>query len=109
MGRVAEPAPAISISRQEYDDAMSALAGILAVEPGREDEVWSRFSWIRSAYDPALRALAGVTLASPAPWTTDRPARVGKFRFLRRRPLRVDWSQRLPATTIGGGVAATGG
>ncbi len=109
MGHATEPAPAISISRSEYDAAMSALAGILTIEPGREEEVWSRFSWIRSAYDPALRALAGVTLASPAPWTTDRPARVGKFRFLRRRPLHVDWSQRLPSTTIGGGVAPTGG
>ena len=70
-----------------------AVAGILVVEPGREEEAWRRFAWIRSAYDPALRALAGVTLASPAPWTTDRPAEVGKPRFLRRRPLHVDWSQ----------------
>ena len=44
----------------------------------REEEAWRRFAWIRSAYDPALRALAGVTLAAPAPWTTDRPALVGK-------------------------------
>jgi hypothetical protein len=109
MGRASEPAPAISISRSEYDAAMRALAGILTVEPGREEEVWSRFSWIRSAYDPALRALAGVTLASPAPWSTDRPARVGKFRFLRRRPLRVDWSQRLASTAVGGGVSPTDG
>ena len=71
---------------------MASLAGILDIEPGREDEAWRRFAWIRSAYEPALRALAGVTLAAPAPWTTDRPAKVGKPRFLRRRPLHVDWS-----------------
>ena len=82
----------MSITRADYDAAMAALPGILVVEPGREEEAWRRFAWIRSAYDPTLRALAGVTLAAPAPWTTDRPAQVGKFRFLRRRPLHVDWS-----------------
>ena len=43
-----------------------------------------------------LRALAGLTLAAPALWTTDRPAVVGEPRFLRRRPLHIDWSQRRP-------------
>ena len=57
---------------------------------------WRRFAWIRSAYDPALRALAGLTSAYPSPWTTDRPAEVGEPRFLRRRPLHVDWSMGLP-------------
>ena len=107
MARTAEPAPAISVSRGEYDAALSTLSGILVVEPGREEEAWRRFAWIRSAYDPALRALAGVTLAAPAPWTTDRPAAVGRPRFLEHRALRVDWSQQPPlavasATPTGG-------
>jgi hypothetical protein len=107
MARSGDPAPAISVSRTEYDAAMATLSGTLVVQPGREEEAWRRFAWIRSAYDPALRALAGVTLASPAPWTTDRPAVVGKPRFLRHRALRVDWSQRPPlpaasATPTGG-------
>ncbi len=59
MAQVGEPAPAISVSRDDYDAAMAALSGILVVEPGREEEAWRRFAWIRSAYDPALRALAG--------------------------------------------------
>jgi hypothetical protein len=96
MQQVGGPTPATSISRDDYDAAMTALSGILVVQPGSEEEAWRRFAWIRSAYDPALRALAGLTLAAPAPWTTDRPARVGKFRFLRRRPLHVDWSLRPP-------------
>ena len=108
MARVGEPAPDTSISRSEFDAALAALTGILAFPPGGGDEAWRRFAWVRSAYDPALRALAGVTLAAPAPWTTDRPARVGKFRFLRRRPLRVDWSLGVPAAVPGGG-AVTGG
>jgi hypothetical protein len=107
MEHIGDPDPAMSVSRAEFDTAMAALSGILDVEPGREDEAWRRFAWIRSVYDPALRALAGVTLAAPAPWTTDRPALVGKFRFLRRRPLHVDWS---PTPPIGvGGRAVTGG
>ena len=53
---------------------------------------WHRFSWVRSAYYRPLRALAALTHAKPAPWTTDRPAKVGRPRFLRRRTLPVDWS-----------------
>jgi hypothetical protein len=102
MGQAGQPAPAMSISRSEYDAALAALSGILVVEPGREEEAWRRFARIRSAYDPALRALAGVTLAFPAPWTTDRPALVGKPRFLRRRPLRVDWSPGAASPPTGG-------
>jgi len=107
MARMGPPAPPISVSRDEYDAAMATLSGVLVVEPGREEEAWRRFAWIRSGYEPALRALAGVTLASPAPWTTDRPAVVGRPRFLEHRALRVDWSQRPPlavasATPTGG-------
>ncbi len=106
MARSGEPAPAVSITRDEYLAAMAAVSGILDLEPGREKEAWRRFAWIRSAYDPALRALAGVTLATPAPWTTDRPAKVGKPRFLRRRPLPIDWSNAQP---IGVAAPPTGG
>ena len=98
MARAGEPAPPTEHQRgTSTTRPWRSLSGILDVEPGREEEAWRRFAWIRSAYDPALRALAGVTLAAPAPWTTDRPATVGKPRFLRRRPLRVDWSRRSAA------------
>jgi hypothetical protein len=107
VARSDQPAPAVTVSREEYEGAMATLAGILVVQPGREEEAWRRFAWIRSGYEPALRALAGVTLAAPAPWTTDRPAVVGRPRFLEHRALRVDWSQHpsLPvarATPTGG-------
>ena len=109
LARVEEPAPAVSIGRDEYDAAMVALSGILVVAPGLEEEAWRRFAWIRSAYEPALRALAGITLAFPAPWTSDRPAAVGKPRFARRRPLYVDWSSgRVPALATDAD-GATGG
>ncbi len=90
-----EPPPDISIQREEFVRARTALEPILGDEVLSAEEAWGHFAWMRSAYEPALRALAGLTLASPAPWTTDRPAAVGRPRFLRRRPLKIDWS--LPA------------
>jgi hypothetical protein len=87
-----EPAPDVSVTRAEYLAALSGVAPILGVEPGDEEAKWRQFAHIRSGYDRPLRALAGLTLAPPAPWTTDRPAEVGRPRFIRRRPLHVDWS-----------------
>ncbi|HXN61145.1 MAG TPA: hypothetical protein VN886_11910 [Acidimicrobiales bacterium] len=105
-----EPAPAISIRREEYEAAMASLTPIVVVPAGQEEEAWRRFAWIRSAYDPPLRALAGLTKAPPAPWTTDRPAKVGRPRFLRRRPLQVDWTANMVGAATGPGAApATGG
>jgi hypothetical protein len=71
---------------------MAALAPLIGVAPDRTEEAWRRFAWIRSSYEPAVRSLAGLTFAYPAPWTTDRAAKVGRPRFLRRRPIAVDWS-----------------
>ena len=87
-----EPPPNITIDKDEYLQARSALDPILGDDLLNPEEGWRHFVWLRSAYEPALRALAGLTKASPAPWTTDRPAVVGRPRFLRRRPLSVDWS-----------------
>jgi hypothetical protein len=87
--------PTISISRDEYLAMMASLSPIVEIAPGRDEASWRRFAWIRSSYEPALRSLAGMTRASPAQWTTDRPAVVGKPRFLRRRPIEIDWSANL--------------
>jgi hypothetical protein len=92
VGHFDEPAPAITITRAEYDEARAALAPIIDVAPDRTEEAWRRFAWIRSSYEPAARSLAGLTFAYPAPWTTDRAAKVGRPRFLRRRVIAVDWS-----------------
>jgi hypothetical protein len=92
-----EPPPPITIEKDEYLRARSTLDPILGDNLLTPEEGWRHFVWFRSAYEPALRALAGLTKASPAPWTTDRPAVVGRPRFLRRRPLKVDWS--VPAVT----------
>ncbi len=90
-----EPAPPITISHDEYLDAMATLSSIISVAPGHEEDGWRRFAWFRSSYEPALRAMAGITYAYAAPWTTDRAARVGRPRFFVRRPIPVDWTANL--------------
>jgi hypothetical protein len=97
-----DPPPAISIGRDEYLGMMDSLSTIIDVPPGRDEACWRRFAWIRSSYEPALRSLAGLTRASPAHWTTDRPAVVGKPRFMRRRPIEIDWSVNLSHPTLTG-------
>jgi hypothetical protein len=92
VGHFNDPAPPITISRAEYDEAMAALAPLIEVAPDHTEEAWRRFAWIRSSYEPAVRSLAGLTFAYPAPWTTDRAAKVGRPRFLRSRVIAVDWS-----------------
>jgi hypothetical protein len=101
-----EPAPSVLISRDEYLGSMAALSPIIALSPGRDEDGWRRFAWLRSSYEPALRAMAGLTYAAPAPWTTERPARVGRPRFFSRRPLSVDWSANMPSS---GQTTPTGG
>ncbi len=87
-----DPTPDVSITRQEYLDVMAAVSTLLDLPEGFDpEEGWHRFAWVRWSYDRPLRALAGLTHAKPAPWTTDRPARVGRPRYLRRRTLPVDW------------------
>jgi hypothetical protein len=82
----------ISIRRGEFESALDRLAPVVTIAAAERDECWRRFAAIRFGYDRALRGLAGLTLASPAPWTTDRPARVGRPRPFRSDPVSVDWS-----------------
>jgi hypothetical protein len=107
--RFSEPAPPITISRAEYDEAMAQLSPIISVPPERQEEGWRRFAWVRSSYEPSLRALAGLTVASPAPWTTDRPAAVGKPRFFRRRLIHVDWTVNVTGELGAVGAAGSAG
>lgn len=86
-----QPPQPISIAREEYLEVLATVGPVIGHVGGREDEAWERFAWLRANYDQPLRALAGLTHAAPAPWTTDRPASVGRPRFLRRRPLHVEW------------------
>lgn len=70
----AEPAPTdpISISRDDFDDALQQLrdADVAVVED--TDEAWRRFAGWRVNYDQALVSLAGLIMAPAAPWSGDR-------------------------------------
>jgi hypothetical protein len=85
-------APDISITRDEYLAALDRLEGVISVPVEDREAAWLRFAAVRFSYDRALRGLAGLTLAAPAPWTTDRPAAVGRPRLVTNRPITVDWS-----------------
>jgi hypothetical protein len=87
-----QPAPSVSIRREEYMTALDQLGSVVDVPEGEREGCWQRFAWIRSGYDLPLRGLAGLTRAPSSPWTTDRPAEVGRPRLLVRRPIRVDWT-----------------
>ena len=92
LGTSSDHSGEISIRREEFESALDRLNRVLTVEAGARDECWRRFAGVRSGYDRALRGLAGLTLASEAPWTTDRPAKVGRPRPFGSRPVRTDWS-----------------
>lgn len=84
-------APDISVSRAEYDEMIDQLEEAGVLHDVDRDRGWSLFAAIRSGYDLSLRGLAGITGATPARWTTDRPAQVGRPRLIGRRPVKVDW------------------
>jgi hypothetical protein len=87
-----DPPPAISIDRDEYEAAIAQLTRVVTVPVDRRELSWTRFAWLRSGYDNDLRGLAGLTLAAPALWTTDRPAKVGRPRMLSARSVTVSWT-----------------
>jgi hypothetical protein len=101
--RLKDQPPDISISRREYVEVLDQVRPVLGVPDDFDvDGAWRRFAWFRSSYDLPLRALAGITGAPAAPWSTDRAARVGRPRLLRRRPLPVDWVSPAPAPGVPG-------
>jgi len=96
-GADGKPTEAISISQEEFTGVVDRCSRQANIPRPDMDVAWQRFQALRSTYDHALRGLAGLTIAAPAPWTTDRPAKVGRPRLVTNRPLRADWS--LPAIT----------
>jgi hypothetical protein len=85
-------APPISVTQQEYLVALDRVGDVVTVPEEQREDAWLRFAAVRASYDGALRGLAGLTASNPAPWSTDRPAVVGRPRLLTRRPISVDWS-----------------
>jgi hypothetical protein len=67
-----EPDDPISITRDEWEEALDALAtdGV-ALKPDR-DQAWRDFAGWRVNYDTVLLALCNLTSAPYAPWSSDR-------------------------------------
>lgn len=87
-----DPAPSdpISITRDEFDDALATLAAAgTPLSPDRE-QAWRDFRGWRVNYDPVLVALAALTVAPSAPWSSDRvgTGHRGVVRLRVRRPRR---------------------
>ena len=69
------PDDPISIARDEFDEAVRALAeqGVPVVDD--LDQAWRDFNGWRVNYDRVLVALAGLTMSPLAPWSSDRSIR----------------------------------
>ncbi|MEA3075954.1 MAG: hypothetical protein QOF60_862 [Actinomycetota bacterium] len=67
-----DPAPddPISITREEFDSALSLLESVGTPLKADRDQAWRDFAGWRVNYDTVLLQLAALCLAPPAPWTT---------------------------------------
>lgn len=67
-----QPGDPISISRDEFDEALGRLSAAgVPLKPDR-DQCWRDFAGWRVNYDAALVALARLSMAPMAPWSSDR-------------------------------------
>jgi hypothetical protein len=69
-----DPAPAdpISITREEWDEALDGLAADGVAVRADRDQAWRDFAGWRVNYDGVLLALCNLTSAPYAPWSSDR-------------------------------------
>lgn len=83
-----DPDDPISITRDEFEDALDRLAAVGTPVVTDRDAAWRDFAGWRVNYDAVLLALASLCLAPVAPWTADRASRSGPPKLrLRRKPL----------------------
>ncbi|MGQ0803696.1 MAG: hypothetical protein ACT4PI_07530 [Actinomycetota bacterium] len=82
-----DPAPtdAISIAREEFDEACATLAAAGVPLKADRDQAWRDFAGWRVNYDTVLLALANLTVAPYAPWSSDRSFRFRVRELPRRR------------------------
>ena len=79
------PEQAISITREEFDEACDRMAEAgVPLKPDR-DQAWLHFAGWRVNYDTVLIKLAGLTMAPIAPWSSDRGLTDLRLRLIRRR------------------------
>ena len=62
----------ISISREEFEDALDDLAEAGVPIKADRDEAWQNFKGWRVNYDSVLMAMCNIVMAPYAPWSSDR-------------------------------------
>jgi hypothetical protein len=73
------PDDAISIQREEFDEAYDRLALVGVPLRSDRDAAWRDWAGWRVNYDTVLLSLAALTEAPPTPWTADRSPIVAEF------------------------------
>ncbi len=83
----ANPSPGdpISITRDEFDEALDKLADVGVPLKADRDEAWRNFAGWRVNYDEPLLRLASLVMAPYAPWSSDRSLSRQLPRIGRRR------------------------
>ena len=87
-----DPAPTdpISVTRDEFEDALDRLAAAGSTLRADRDQAWRDFQGWRVNYDAVLVALAALVVAPWAPWSSDRvsasPDAAPVLRVRRDRP-----------------------
>lgn len=73
----------ISISREEFEDALNQLAEVgVPIKPDR-DQAWKDFAGWRVNYDTVLLALCELVMAPYAPWSSDRGLQRSVFKIMK--------------------------
>jgi hypothetical protein len=79
----------VAVTREEFDQAYTAMVSFgLDLRPDA-DEAWRRFTELRACYETSLLGLAGFAHVPPAPRTSDRAYVVGRPHFFGSRPITV--------------------
>lgn len=78
-----EPADAVSVAREEFEEACDRMAAAGVPLKADRNQAWRDFAGWRVNYDTVLLGLAALTMAPEAPWSSDRSLR------LHRRPKRL--------------------
>jgi hypothetical protein len=82
-----KPTDPISITRDEFDDALKQLEAVGTPIKADREQAWADFVGWRVNYDTVLLTLASLCMAPTAPWSSDRSIayrRAPVVRFRRR-------------------------
>ena len=80
-----QPHDPVSITRDEFDDALTLMAAVGTPIQADREQAWKDFAGWRVNYDSVLLSLASLCQAPVAPWSSDRALPVKPTLRIRRR------------------------